>query len=520
MRTTMTYRKRVVFSLGLIGLTMLLALLSAYLVSRHATLQQAQQNVSTLGHHIEDEINRGAKVLQNQIKMVRNHLGLRRQVYGVVMRNRDEWPLREFVRKRFSWLQDHQIILVARSSDVLVGEHQTQLVRELINRNKQLAPKDQLIYVQSDKGLSRMATASVYYGNRYLGLVAVAQSLDQAWMERISKLGGGDFVLVTDNKVLLSTLDKKTLGQSFSSQADGVKIAGQGYIAYQIKIGSIKNSSSQLWLLRSQNQALQAMANQNRVLLFSAITGTIVLFLIGLFILRGFQGPMKHIRDMVDDMKAGHMPSIKPHRSDQEFAYVERQFNKMAKSLQVKHSKLKSMDSEMRQQALTDSLTGLGNRPKLYDMYPQHLYEARRYNKSLTVILADIDGLRSINETYGHGVGDHVIMHLVAILRSCACGSDFLFRIGGGEFLILCTGETEGGLVLAEKIRAKLEHTPLKYEDQLLRITASFGVAQTNSLEQGNTLKALLARGHSALRAAKNSGHNRVAVANLEVVRA
>ncbi|HEX19790.1 MAG TPA: diguanylate cyclase [Acidiferrobacteraceae bacterium] len=519
MRIGHSYQHRIIISLGLIGLIMVIAMTTAYFLSRNATLQQAHQGLATLGRYVEDEINRGANLLQKQTNIVRNHLGLRRKVYGVVKLNREAWPLRAYMRQHFSWLQDHRIILVSRTSEVLAGERQHGLAQELVKSNKQITPQKRLIYVQNNKGLTHMATAPIYYGNHYLGLVAVAQLLDQSWMDRMSKVNGGQFVLVYDDKVVLSTLPRLKKGDSFMVDDGYARLMGASFLAHRLKLINKQEPGPQLWILRSRAVTLQPMQSQAWWYWFFMLVLAITLAMIGRHMYRGFIRPLDNIKQMVGVLKSGHIPKSKKIVSDKEFAYIERQFGKLARTLHNKINELSAMRAQKNQPVLMDTLTGLGNRSQLSNMYTYHAVQVQENNSCMTVILVDIDGLRKINAKYSHVVGDHAVMHVASLLRSCVEENDLLFRTAGGEFLIMTTDVCDGGLAMAEKIRAQLEHSPMKYEDRILDITASFGVIEVDKLHRVVGLESLMTRAKNAVRTAKTSGRNRVAVGNLEVVR-
>lgn len=519
MRTVHSYQHRINVSLGLIGLILVVAMTTAYFLSRTATLQQAHEGLATLGRHVEDEINRGSSVLQKQTNIVRNHLGLRRKVYGVVKSNRESRSLRAYIRQHFTWLQDHRLILVSRSSEVLTGEHQTTLVRELIKSNKQIAPRNSLIVVQNDKGLMHMATAPLYYGNRYLGLVAVAQLLDRSWMARMSKVNGGQFVLVSDGKVVLSTLPKVKKGETFTAGNGYVQLMGTSFLVHRLRLINKEKTGPQLWILRSRAVALQPMQSQAWWYWFFMLLLAVTLVMIARHLYRGFAGPLENIKQMVRVLKSGHIPKSKNSTSDKEFAYIERQFSKLAKTLHKKVNEMSVIRAQKNQPVLLDTLTGFGNRSQLAITYSYQLSRMARNNSCMAIILVDIDALREVNAKYGHVVGDHVIMHVASLLRSCVEENDLLFRTAGGEFLIMMTDVCDGGLAMAEKIRSRLEHAPMKYDDRIIGITASCGVIEVDKLHRMVDLESLMTRAKNAVRNAKISGRNRVAVGNLEVVR-
>lgn len=170
----------------------------------------------------------------------------------------------------------------------------------------------------------------------------------------------------------------------------------------------------------------------------------------------------------------------------------------------------KRLIEELRLRANTDYLTGILNRRAFASAGNKRLHAAQVQNETLAVILFDIDHFKSVNDTYGHEVGDQVLIHVAALVRAALRDSEILARHGGEEFVVMpthCTQEQAG--ILAERLRAAIEREPLKLADgQILRVTASFGVASASGPTAA--LDALLHAADLALYRAKRKGRNRV----------
>jgi diguanylate cyclase (GGDEF)-like protein len=164
---------------------------------------------------------------------------------------------------------------------------------------------------------------------------------------------------------------------------------------------------------------------------------------------------------------------------------------------------LKSL--ELERVSVTDSLTGLFNRRRLDQAFDYELGRAFRYDIPVSVIIADIDRFKSINDTHGHQIGDQVLQLVADIMRHGVRTVDTIGRWGGEEFLIICPEtDLEGARALAEKLRAVIEATAFP---AAIHNTTSFGVAEARA---GETMKDLVARADAALYRAKTSGRNRV----------
>jgi len=159
--------------------------------------------------------------------------------------------------------------------------------------------------------------------------------------------------------------------------------------------------------------------------------------------------------------------------------------------------------------ATTDGLTGCLNKRAFLDELGQRFKVAERFGKKLSMIVTDIDHFKSVNDTYGHAVGDHVIRGLGEILRKVARETDVVARFGGEEFCILCEEtDSEGATLLAERVREELAARTFETDLGKLKVTVSLGVAQFP--DDAKTDKQLFDLADKALYTAKQTGRDRV----------
>jgi diguanylate cyclase (GGDEF)-like protein len=162
-------------------------------------------------------------------------------------------------------------------------------------------------------------------------------------------------------------------------------------------------------------------------------------------------------------------------------------------------------------QALVDSLTGLANRRSLEETLRSELARATRFGDQVSVVFADLDYFKRVNDRYGHAAGDEVLKAFAAALRETVRESDVAGRWGGEEFALVLTGtDSRGGARLAERARVAIESRAVEMPDgEKVSVTASFGVA---SYPECREFDELLAAVDSALYEAKREGRNRVVV--------
>ena len=188
--------------------------------------------------------------------------------------------------------------------------------------------------------------------------------------------------------------------------------------------------------------------------------------------------------------------------------------------------------------AITDTLTGLYNRRHFYALALNEIERARRYRRSLAVIMLDLDKFKHINDTYGHPAGDKVLQALARLCHKQLRTVDIVGRYGGEEFIALLPETARHGAVIAaeriqngvcatvadaynaaERLREQINQVRVETEQGTIYFSASIGIAdletilaQSNDLTSATCLERLLACADSALYLAKRKGGNRVEV--------
>jgi len=186
----------------------------------------------------------------------------------------------------------------------------------------------------------------------------------------------------------------------------------------------------------------------------------------------------------------------------------------MQANIERARSDLERANAELKRMASTDFLTGLANRRQAAAMFERELARSRRVGCPLSVILMDFDHFKTVNDTYGHEVGDAVLRHVAELLRTRLRATDVIARHGGEEFLVVLpeTG-ADGAAFLADTVRHAVQETPLIHGGHRIPLSISAGVT---ALEPGQdvTIDVLTTRADEAMYCAKNLGRNRVVVWN------
>jgi diguanylate cyclase (GGDEF)-like protein len=163
--------------------------------------------------------------------------------------------------------------------------------------------------------------------------------------------------------------------------------------------------------------------------------------------------------------------------------------------------------TEVQKQAITDPLTGIYNRRGFFELGRREVERAHRFGRPLSAMMIDIDLFKQINDTQGHLIGDQVLAGVASIIEHELRQVDLPGRYGGDEFIaLLPETDLDHAFQAAERLRQSLSRGPYQTENQVVRITASIGLAQLE--HSGDSLETLIERADQALYAAKQAGRN------------
>jgi len=174
------------------------------------------------------------------------------------------------------------------------------------------------------------------------------------------------------------------------------------------------------------------------------------------------------------------------------------------------------LQSDVARLETLDLVTEAPNRRGFFNALAPWMALARRPGSPTALVVLDLDSFKRVNEGYGHPVGDVVLRHVADLCKRQLRDSDLLGRLVGGEFALLLprTGADEAMLV-AERMRAAIESTPVKTERAMISMTASFGVT---TIRPDDSTVTLFGRAGAAMREAKQAGRNEIRLAPRAVV--
>ena len=164
---------------------------------------------------------------------------------------------------------------------------------------------------------------------------------------------------------------------------------------------------------------------------------------------------------------------------------------------------------ELSVKAATDGLTGLYNHDYFQSMLSQEILQSQRQQRNLSLIMIDIDHFKSFNDEWGHQVGDMVLKHVANLVKQTCRKSDIVARYGGEELSVILPETTfDLAMVVADRIRSRIENSPIDHEGGKLGVTASLGVSYLH--DEVRTADLLVKKADEALYSSKEHGRNRV----------
>ena len=170
------------------------------------------------------------------------------------------------------------------------------------------------------------------------------------------------------------------------------------------------------------------------------------------------------------------------------------------------------MEATLKRLSITDSLTGLHNQGYFHSVLQDEIARAHRYNRPIGLLCMDLDGFKQVNDQHGHLEGDKVIRHVAKILKSSLRLSDFAFRYGGDEFMVILPEATATeSIQLAQRIRLEFARfwktSPILESEGQIALSLSLGLAE---LERGESAESFIRRADHAMYESKKNGGNQV----------
>jgi len=285
-----------------------------------------------------------------------------------------------------------------------------------------------------------------------------------------------------------------------------------------VQVESISEDSQGLASL-AENEIKRNLQTQVITILLVLGFGLLLLIAGAQRLSRIFGNVFDSLQKGMKDTRKGKYRSIEEIQGADDFSEFISQFNKMNEQLEkttVTRDVLQKIVDErtavLKEIANTDPLTQVANRRALFERGVMEFNRAKRHQVEFSLLMLDCDFFKSVNDKYGHPVGDKLLIHLCQVCRKIIRDEDFIARYGGEEFVILLPHCNRAfGIEKAEAIRQAVIENGLFKDDIKIEFTVSIGVSSLN--EKHKRFEELLSDADGALLKAKESGRNCVQVA-------
>lgn len=219
-----------------------------------------------------------------------------------------------------------------------------------------------------------------------------------------------------------------------------------------------------------------------------------------------------HFEHIAGDSRYGDNPLINEyHLLYQEYYGLKRRVGLLEKEKSNLTTQLIEMNRSLDLAGRIDHMTGLANRRDIMEKLEREFSRAERHQRTFSLMLADLDNFKRVNDHHGYNAGDDVLVEVARVLMSCIRSEDVCARWGGEEFLFLLTETNiDGAQTVAQKINNSILMTEFKAQKPGIRITVSLGLCE---YQPGRTLYGCVNLAEQALKKAKQDGKDRYVVA-------
>ncbi len=273
-----------------------------------------------------------------------------------------------------------------------------------------------------------------------------------------------------------------------------------------------------LYNYKTVNQQIQTLL-KIVIILFVAVVALVLT--VSVLFTRSIIPPIMSLKKAVEKFQKDMSPVPDPGITDDEIGILHRSFSQMSHTVLEKSedltealTQLALANEQLSNMTILDGLTGVKNRRYFNKKIEREVKRASRLNKTLSLLMLDIDHFKSINDNYGHQAGDICLQRLAETLSShIHRAGDEVARYGGEEFsIVLPNTDLEGASELAENIRKAVMNSNVTYDKKKIKLTVSIGVASVSADDHMEDENQIIHMADQALYEAKETGRNKVVV--------
>lgn len=431
-------------------------------------------------------------------------------------------------------IYDHDGKLVASTRpdqvvDTLSESRRNSSQIQLVSLNNTLYVKKASRLILDDKSIGFIRT--LYYANFLTELIADREGLGGTGEWQIATRDeSGDALFVVplqqdsnaafNRRVPKSAIDQPVTQAMLSNEL--IMYSAPNYLGNAVMASTryIPELDWGLVVQVDENEVNQIINDSSRAIYYMEVVIIVLSALVGLALALRISRPMEQLIEHTQMVAKGNFIEHTPTGGWREIKELNKHFNFMVNSLKdlnenlnkkvlERTHQLDEANKQLKDMASRDPLTGLYNRRYLNERLEQEISRCKRYKESLALVMIDIDHFKSVNDTWGHSVGDEVLKKVSHYLKDSLRDSDILARIGGEEFcLILPSFNSAMAMTFLDRLRNDIAKLGFSADNRAFHVTCSFGVAYLS--DDIKHQDQLMKKADVVLYQAKNAGRNRV----------
>ena len=506
-----SYRSRLIALMAAVIALVALVILTSYTGARWAIQEDAATSLRNAVQLYEHSLEEQRVDLARVAATIREDSEVADYVFAAARIGTGEQALARLLKRRFSRVPVDGVVILWPDGGVTLGDRADEVAEEI--SDWPMSVTNNTFYIERKDALYMVAVIPLVYRGEEIARVAVFINLAGRWLERQETWRMPRLFFERDGRLFGGRSVRFDPG-SFDTAEMRVTANGEAYRLARVSLPAAESIQTRLWLAEPEMAMVKTLDRYNRIMIWLSIAAFLIIVPVALIVVNRFSRPIHKLITLTQQMADGQLPILRRSQGYTEIDRLLNHFIDLIAALRRKQEEVEKAHEALLQSSITDELTGLYNRRHLNEMFPKLLAQASRDGACIAVILLDIDHFKRINDTYGHAVGDRCLKVFSEILRYMVRASDFVFRMGGEEFLILASGHCDqDAALLAEKVRLATENHVMHVDGQPVRFTVSAGVCSFRAgRSSGSEFSDYITCADHALYSAKQAGRNRVRV--------
>lgn len=505
----MTYRSRLLLYVGMLIVLLVGMMTLSFKAAQDVIVAGTEEHLRHVALRKEAGVRVQLQELEHYTDVIASDLRLQEYLYIILELGTSGEGLEAYYDRQFASLPTDCRLILSEKGEVLLGKEYPRLINEMRQRNA--SSESQYFFFESPQGVIMAAAHPVFYQGQRMATAVVGRVFDQSWLKRQEDQSRDYLLFFERHGRVLASSNTRYLDLPIDARALRLDYGDDHFRLREVSYGQPRAGLPVLWFGVAESSLNEMLAGYQRWVYFFAALGSVAVLLVGWLMIRNFSKPMEALMRTTEKMIDGELPVMARSYARTEMDGLVNRFADVLDALRREQSKLEQANRKLQETAITDSLTGLYNRRYLQEVTPGLFARVVRGKRYLTALLLDLDYFKAINDSWGHLGGDAVLVHFARLLKHNSRADDFLFRIGGEEFLLLnVTEDPQDSVALANKIRGLVQNSPANYQGNSIPMTVSAGISCCHGNAGEVSLSNLMRAADQALYDAKSAGRNRV----------